>query len=137
VVEMLLEHARGQETELATTVIRWFGKLKAKGVVQEIVSILNSTEEAERVVACCHALGQSGDAAGIEALERILVARGFFPWHPKWSPEARAAAATALSKIPHPPAVEVLSGFVKDRDPSVRRIAQSGSEPCKFPPLPR
>jgi HEAT repeat protein len=137
VVEMLLEHARGQETELATTVIRWFGKLKAKGVVQEIVSILNSTEETERVVACCHALGQSGDAAGVEALERILAARGFFPWHRHWSPEARAAAATALSKIPHPPAAEVLSGFVKDRDPTVRRIAQSGSEPRRFPPLPR
>jgi diguanylate cyclase (GGDEF)-like protein len=137
VVEMLLEHARGQETELATTVIRWFGKLKAKGVVQEIVSILNSTEETERVVACCHALGQSGDAAGVEALERILTARRFFPWQPKWSAEARAAAATALSKIPHPPAAEVLSAFVKDRDPSVRRIAQSGSEPRRFPPLPR
>ncbi len=127
VVELLLKHARGAETELATSVIRWFGKLKAQGVVQEIVSILDSTDETERIIACCHALSQSADPAAIEALARLLAARRPLQWRRKWSSEVRAAAALALSKIAHPRALEVLKDFTKDRDPAVRRIAQNGS----------
>ena len=137
VVELLIEQARGGELELATMVIRFFGRLKAQGIVQEIVSILDTTKEPERVIACCHALGQSQDPFANEALERILAARRSLTWARKWSSEVRVAAATALAKIADEGAVALLSGYLKDRDPALRRVAKSGSEPPKFRLPPR
>ena len=127
VVELLLEHARSQETELATSVIHWFGRLKAQGIVQEIISILDSTDEKERIIACCHALGQSGDPAVIQPLVGVLAARRRFRRQPKWGSPVRAAAAQALSKVNHEGALEELKKFAKDGDPAIRRIVRNAS----------
>ncbi|MCH6563079.1 MAG: HEAT repeat domain-containing protein, partial [Myxococcales bacterium] len=127
VVELLLEHARGQETELATSVIRWFGRIKAKGVVQEIVSMLTSTHEPARIIACCHALGQSADPVAIEPLATLLSARLALRRRRKWSSEVRAAAALALAKMGHADALAVLEGFTQDKDRAVQRVAQNAS----------
>ena len=127
VVELLLEHARGPETELATSVIRWFGRIKAKGVVQEIVSMLTSTHEPARIIACCHALGQSADPVAIEPLATLLSARLALRRRRKWSSEVRAAAALALAKMGHADALAVLEGFTQDKDRAVQRVAQNAS----------
>ncbi len=89
--------------------------------------MMTSTDEPARIIACCHALGQSADPAAIEPLAGLLSARLALRRRRKWSREVRAAAALALSNMGHADALALLQGFTQDKDPTVKRIAQNAS----------
>jgi HEAT repeat protein len=120
---LLLDYAKQEESNLALVAIKSLGKLKSAGVVEGLVSLLESTKDAESLVACCKALGRIADPASIEPLAQIMEPVSFLSLRKKQSSKVRAAAAFALSQISHSHAAEVLSLYVEDSDPRVRRAA--------------
>jgi HEAT repeat protein len=76
------------------------------------------------LMACCQALGQIGEPAGVEPLLNILKGKGSFFRRQRRNPQIRATAAFALAQIPHPRVAEMLSPFVDDPDARVREIAR-------------
>ncbi len=125
VIKLLLDYARNLKTDLAISAIRCLGRIKAEGATEVLVSLLGSTKETEKAVACCKALGQIGDPESIKPLAKILTAKGFFLFYMRNDPEVRAATAYALKQIPHPQVAEVFIRLTNDRDPRVRQIARS------------
>jgi HEAT repeat protein len=121
---LLLEYAKHEDSGMAVAAIKSLGKLKTAGAVDLLVSMLDSAKEAERLIACCRALGQIADPAGIEPLAKVMVPGGFFTFRKRKSSLVRATAAFALAQIPHPRVTEVLSLYVEDRDPRVRQSAR-------------
>jgi len=132
VVNLLLDYAKSPETPLAVEAIDCLGRLKPAVAVKGLVSLLGSSKEEERLIACCRALGQIGDPASIEPLAKILAPRGFFSRR-KGRGEVRTAAIYALGQIPHPQVAKVLAPFVTDPDPRVREIAQTHVNSRKLP----
>ena len=124
VIELLLDYAKNKETTLATAAIRCLGRLKIQSVGERILSILNSTKDDDRLIACCRALGQIGDPACIDPLADILTPKGFFSFHRKHSNHVRAAAASALAQIKDPKGPAKLAVFQEDPDPRIRHIAK-------------
>lgn len=120
---LLLDYANHEDIGLAMVAIESLGKLKSAGAVDGLVSLLESTKETERLVACCKALGRIADPGGIEPLAKIIAPVSFLSLRKKQSSIARATAAFALTQISHPRAAEVLDLYVEDRDPRVRRAA--------------
>ncbi len=118
-----MDYAKQEESNLALVAIKSLGKLKSVGVVEGLVSLLASTKDIERLVACCKALGRIADPAGIEPLAQIMQPVSFLSLRKKQSSTVRAAAAFALSQIPHSHASEVLSLYTEDSDPRIRRAA--------------
>ncbi len=108
---------------MAVAAIASLGKIKPAGAVEVLVSLLDSCEESERLIACCQALGRIGDPASIEPLAQIMIPRRFFSLRKKRSPQVRASAAFALAHIAHPRVVEILTTYVEDSDSRVRQIA--------------
>ncbi|MFQ5993238.1 MAG: HEAT repeat domain-containing protein, partial [Nitrospiraceae bacterium] len=125
VVTLLVDCAKGIETALATSAIRCLGKLKPSGITEFLVSLLTSSKDKARVIACCQALGQVGDPESVDPLVGILVAKGFLFIGNKWDAEIRAAAAFALRQISDPRAAQVLVTLANDRDPRIRQIAKA------------
>lgn len=124
-VELLLDYAKSQNADLAAEAIECLGKLKPLAAVEVLVSLLKTTHDTKRLIACCQALGQIADPACIEPLTKILKRKGSFFHRKRRSSQVRATAAFALSQISHPRVVEVLTEFVDDRDPRVKEIAQN------------
>ncbi len=122
---LLMNHTTSEETGLATGAIKCLGKLKPPGASEQLVSLLNSTKETERAIACCQALGQISDTGSIEALARVLAAKGFLFFGKRWNAQVRAAAAFALRQMPRARVAQVLRPLSQDRDPRVRQIAKS------------
>jgi HEAT repeat protein len=132
---LLLEYANHEDSGMAMAAIKSLGKLKPAGAVDLLVSMLDSAKEAERLIACCRALGQIADPAGIEPLAKVMVPEGFLTFRKRKSSLVRATAAFALAQIPHPRVTEVLSLYVEDRDPRVRQSARDYLKTLKsFPP---
>lgn len=132
VVELLLDYARGQRIGLAVDAIACLAKMKPQGIIEPIASLLESTKETKLLMACCQALGQIGEPAGVDPLLNLLKGRGSFFRRYRRNPQIRATAAFALAQIPHPRAAELLSPFVEDPDARVREIARGrayGSNP--------
>jgi diguanylate cyclase (GGDEF)-like protein len=123
IVEIVLEHARGREAEPAAMAIRCLATLKPRGAMKEVLAVLHSARDAQRVIACCQALGQFGDPSAIQALTKILTPRSSFSLRRGWNSSVRNAAALALAQLDAEEAGEVLARFAKDSDPAVRRIA--------------
>jgi len=124
-INLLLKYAKDRETSLAVVAIESLGKLKPTAAVEVLNSLLETSRDTERLMACCRALGQIADPASVEPLTKILSQRGFLFRRKKRRPEVRAAAIFALAQISHPQAVQSLALFVEDRDPRVREIARS------------
>lgn len=123
--DLLLTCALNPDTELAAAAIRCLGKLRLAGSAGVLISLLHSTSETDRIVACCRALAQIADPASIEPLARLLTPRGLLFFRKPWSGRVRANAAFALGQIPHPDAARALAPFVDDGDPRVREIART------------
>jgi len=86
------------------------------------------------MMACCQALGQIGEPAGVEPLLSILKGKGSFFRRQRTNPQIRATAAFALAQIPHPRVAEMLSPFVDDPDARVREIARGQAYASKPAP---
>jgi HEAT repeat protein len=125
VVEILLDYARGQNTELAINVINCLGKLKSQAALEVLIPLLDTTNDTKLMMACCQALGQIGEPAGIEPLGNILKGKGSFFRRKRRKPQVRATAAFALAQISHPRIPEILICFVDDLDLRVREIART------------
>ncbi len=122
---LLMTYTSSEEMGLATGAIKCLGKLKPPGATEQLVSLLNSTKQTERAIACCQALGQISDTGSIEALARVLAAKGFLFFGKRWNAQVRAAAAFALRQMPRARVAQVLRPLSQDRDPRVRQIAKS------------
>jgi HEAT repeat protein len=135
IVELLLNYARGQQVGLAVDAITCLGRVKPQGIIEPIASILESTKDTRLMMACCQALGQIGEPAGVEPLLKILKGKGSFFRRQRRNPQIRATAAFALAQIPHPRVAEMLSPYVDDPDTRVREIARGRAYGSK--PIPR
>ena len=124
VMSLLLDYATQEDQSMAVFAIKSLGKLKSTGVVDALVSLMNSTKDTERLIACCRVLGRIGDPAGIEPLAKIMAPGGFFSFRKRKNALVRATAAFALAQIDHPKVAEVFAIYVEDRDPRVRQIAR-------------
>ncbi len=123
-VELLLDYARGNDPRLAREAIECLGKLKPAAAVGCLASIIANEKKTERLIACCRALGQIGDPAGIDPLVRIVTQPGIFSRLRSGWAEVRGTAAFALGEIPHPRSREVLLSLENDPDPRVREAAR-------------
>jgi HEAT repeat protein len=123
-IDLLLEFAKTAEPGLASAAIKCLGRLKPAGVSMVLMNVLNSVNDTERVTACCRALGQIADPASIAPLAKILAPPGLFHFGRRWSPLVRATAAFALGQMAHPQATKLLSAYVNDQDPRIRKIAR-------------
>jgi HEAT repeat protein len=129
VMSLLLDYASQEDQSMAVFAIKSLGKLKSTGVVDALVSLMDSTQDTERLIACCRVLGKIADPAGIEPLAKIMAPGGFFSFRKKKNTRVRATAAFALAQIDHPKVTEVLALYVEDRDPRIRQIAQDQVNP--------
>jgi diguanylate cyclase (GGDEF)-like protein len=135
-LDLLREYARHKEPEMATAAIKSLGRLKLPTVVSELLSILNSTKDADRLIACCRALGQISDPVSIEPLTKLLASKGALFARKRRSTQVRGAAAFALGQISHPRATEALTLYVNDPDPMIRKIAEAVLRNATPPPNP-
>ena len=122
---LLLDYANHEDPKMAVVAIKSLGKLKPAGAVDVLVSLLQSSKEIERLIACCRALGQIADPTAIEALAKMLAPGGFLSLRKKQSSAVRAAAGFALAQISDPRVAEVLAPYVDDRDPRIRQVARA------------
>jgi len=138
VVNLLLDYAKGPETQLAAEAIECLGRLESAAAAKGIISLLGSSKEKWRLIACCRALGMIADPASIEPLAKILGRKGFF-FRRKRTAKVRADAIIALTQISHPLAAKVLALYVADPDPRVQEIARihvrSGKPPTDNSPV--
>lgn len=131
---LLLDYANHEDSSMAMAAIKSLGKLKPSGTIDLLASLLNSVKETERLIACCRALGQIADPAGIEPLAELMVPGSFFTFRKRKNPLVRATAAFALAQIPHPRVAEVFSLYLEDRDPRVRQSARDYLKTLKSSP---
>ncbi len=124
-VRLLFNCAASEDTELAAGAIRCLGKLRPAGASARLISILQTTRQTDSALACCQALGQIGDAAGIEALARIVAAKGWFYLGRRYNAKVRGAAAFALRALPPAHVAHALTPLLDDRDFRVRRVARA------------
>ena len=122
---LLFDYANHEDPKMAIIAIKSLGKIKPAGTVDFLLSLLESSKEVERLIACCRALGQLADPAAIEPLAKILSPGSILSLRKRRSSAIRAAAAYALAQIPHTRVSEVLAPYADDRDPRVRQIARS------------
>ena len=122
---LLLDYANHEDPKMAVVAIKSLGKLKPAGAVDVLVSLLESSKEIERLIACCRALGQIADPTAIDPLAKILAPGGFLSLRKKQSSAVRAAAGFALSQISDPRVVETLAPYVDDSDPRIRQVARA------------
>jgi len=121
---ILLDYSINEDSSIAIAAIKSLGKLKPAGTIDFLVSQLNSVKETERLIACCRALGQIADPAGIQPLAKLMAPGRFFKFRKRKNPLVRATAAYALSQISHPRVAEVFSLYLEDRDPRVRQSSR-------------
>ncbi len=122
---LLLDYANHQDPKMAVVAIKSLGKLKPAGAVDVLVSLLESSKEIERLIACCRALGQIADPTAIEPLAKMLAPGGLLSLRKKQSSAVRAAAGFALAQISDPRVVEALAPYVDDLDPRIRQVARA------------
>ncbi len=128
--ELLADFAKNQETSLAIDSIECLGKLKPAFAAETLISLLKSSKESNRLIACCRALGHIAAPSSIDPLLAILSRKKFF-FRRKWS-RVRVTAFFALSQIPHPRVEQLLAAFVDDRDQQIREMARTRT-PALFP----
>ncbi|MEE8146989.1 MAG: HEAT repeat domain-containing protein, partial [Longimicrobiales bacterium] len=125
-IDVVLPYARNDDHSVAKGAIRSLAVLKSERAAQAVASVLEEAKDDETAMACCQALGQIGDPAGIDALAKALK-RDFFGVGRQREEQVRATAAIALRQINHPRAAKVLSRYVRDPDRRVKQLARSAA----------
>jgi HEAT repeat protein len=131
VTSLLLNYANHEDPKMALVAINSLGKLKPAGAVDVLISLLESSNELQRLTASCKALGQIAHPAAIEPLAKMLSPGGILSFRKKRNSAVRAAAAFALAQIPDERISEILAPYADDRDPRVRQIAKAQVEEQK------
>jgi len=124
-VDLLCDIAQTEEATKAIPAIRSLGRMKAAQGVTVLAAVLNKAKEQDLQMACCQALGQIADPAGMDILIRILAPRGLLSLQKKYSDNLRAAAAFALAQMSQPRVAEVMKSLLEDSDPRVRQTARA------------
>jgi len=126
-IEILAPFATSSDPGVVKGTIRSLAHLRSQRAASALSDILGTLRDPELVVACCQALGQIGDPAGIEALGAVLAERrlGFLGY--RWNDQVRATAALALRQVGDPAAAAVLRPFAEDRDARIRQLSRSAS----------
>jgi len=124
VQKLLLEYADTKEDGLAVAVIRYLGSLQQREATEKLISLLQSSNDEQQLIACCQALGQKADPETIDPLAQVLRPKGFLFLRKRYHEKVRVNAALALAQIDHPRIVEVLARHVDDPDVRVRQIAR-------------
>ncbi|MBW1667456.1 MAG: diguanylate cyclase [Deltaproteobacteria bacterium] len=127
--KLLLACAESENLDLAVRAIRSLGRLGKSAISEKLGSVLKTSKEERRLVACCETLAHIGDTASIELLSGVLAKRNFFMGN-KYSPEVRASAASSLAQIDDPKIEEILAGFFGDKNERVRQVALSVVSPA-------
>ena len=125
--QLLLECMESKRGDVAVKAIKCLGRIRPQMALDRILSLLKSSKEKDRLVACCQTLGQIGDPKSIDVLARILQAPGFLFLGKKHGPEVRANAALALTQMNDPRVVEILGKHTGDKNAQVSDIARSVS----------
>jgi len=125
VENILLDLMESKKLDLAVAAIRNLAKFRPKAALAKVLFLIRSAKEKERLIACCQALGQIGDAECIEPLANILLLRSLLSRRKRHDSRLRSAAALALSYMNDPRIMEILAKCVEDKDPQVREIARS------------
>ncbi|HSQ85996.1 MAG TPA: HEAT repeat domain-containing protein, partial [Desulfobacterales bacterium] len=125
ITSLLFDYANHEDPKMAVIAIKTIGKVKPVGALDVLLSLLESSKEVERLLACCRALGQIADPAAIEPLAKMLSPGSILSFRKRRSSAIRAAAAFALAQISHPRVAEVLAPYTDDHDPRIRQIAKS------------
>jgi len=134
--QLLLECTESKRVDVAVRAIKCLGRIRPQMALDKILSLLKSSKEKDRLVACCQTLGQIGDSKSIDALARILQAPGFLLFGKKYGPEVRASAALALTQMNDPRVVETLTKWTKDKNAQVSDIARAVSSRHHQDPSP-
>ncbi len=130
-IEILAPFAASNDPGVVKGTIRSLAHLRTTRAAVVLSEILETLRDPELVIACCQALGQIADPAGIVALGNILAHKRFGFLGYRWNDQVRATAALALRQIGDPQAAVALQPFAEDRDARVRRLsrgATAGSE---------
>ncbi|NTV55703.1 MAG: diguanylate cyclase [Deltaproteobacteria bacterium] len=131
VEKILFERADSMKGEVAADAIKCLGSLRPQAALDKIGSLMKTAKDKERLVACCHTLGQIGDPRGIDLLERVLAVQSFLSRRKKHLSPIRVAATVALAFIHDPRAAQVLEQCTRDQDPQVRQMAASLIHPTQ------
>ena len=124
VIEWLQEFLQSENPALAASAVKCLGSLKPPNIENDLIELLNSTDDDQLRIACCRALGQIAKPLCTDSLLKLLLPQRSFIFRKNQNPQVRAAAAYALGQISQSKASASLARFVDDRDPRVREIAR-------------
>ncbi len=126
--QVLLPYVEHEDVRVATDAIGCLVNLNVPGLCDRLVSVLESSAEPVRLIACCQALGQIGGSAALDALAGVVMPKGFLFFRKRWHPDVRVAAVQALGRIKDPLASHLLASVSRDKDPRVRQLARASSK---------
>ena len=126
-IPILAPFAASADPGVVKGTIRSMAHLRSSAAAVALSEIVETLRDPELVVACCQALGQIGDPAGIDALGSVLAAKRFAFFGYRWDDQVRATAALALRQIGDPSAAVVLEAFVEDRDARIRQLSRAAN----------
>lgn len=114
--------ARSGDPRLSLPAINTLVKLNPDFLSQTLSAILRESNDPAILVACCRAMGQTGDSAYIEPLADILFPKRRLFRRKKYDAPVRVAAAFAAAQIPGEKAASVMTRLKKDPDEKIRQV---------------
>lgn len=121
-LELLRTAAETGDRQSALPAIRSLVKLQPAFLAETLTAIVPNTQDPEIIIACCRAMGQSGNEVYIPLLSSILFPRRRFFRRKKYDTATRVAAAFALAQIPGEKAASKLRALRKDPDARIRQV---------------
>lgn len=114
-------HLEDPDPAVRAQAARTVGVLHVELALRPLLNLLEREEEQDTILEAIRSLGLLGDAAAVPALER-LASSSLFGRTPQ---EVRVAAYRALGAIGSPRARDLIQEALADRDPEVRRTAET------------
>ncbi len=121
-LELLRRAAETGDRQSALPAIRSLVKLQPAFLAETLTAIVPDTKDPEIIIACCRAMGQSGDSVYIPLLSGILFPKRRFFRKKKYDTPTRVAAAFALAQIPGEKAASRIRALRKDPDARIRQV---------------